>query len=311
MEHLPTYRKPLRLLMMLLILSAVIIINPLIGIAPTFPVEMYSMESSIYAPLMEKLSRDGYSSDILTKFYRPGRDVFYERLTRINLVQRDYASPYKRMYNDQAVQSIREFTEANASLFDAVWDHFRISPGIIGAILYVESRFGESSGDHPVLYVLSSMTLAPEEWNMQKLIDDMDRKFPEMTEYERTEKIRYLRRRARTKSEWAYRELTHLLDIHQNQTLDIYTLKGSWAGAFGIPQFMPSSYTAYAVDGNDNGKIDITTIPDAIASVANYLYKNGWRGNLTESKKRKAIWRYNHSHHYVNLILKLARAVET
>ncbi|MCT2400791.1 lytic murein transglycosylase [Novosphingobium mangrovi (ex Huang et al. 2023)] len=54
-------------------------------------------------------------------------------------------------------------------------------------------------------------------------------------------------------------------------------LKGSWAGAFGYPQFLPSVYLRLAVDGNSDGKVDIFTAPDAIASIANYFRDAGWR----------------------------------
>ena len=55
-------------------------------------------------------------------------------------------------------------------------------------------------------------------------------------------------------------------------------LKGSWAGAMGQPQFLPSSYLAYAVDGDGDGHADIwNSRPDVAASIGNYLAKNGWR----------------------------------
>jgi len=55
--------------------------------------------------------------------------------------------------------------------------------------------------------------------------------------------------------------------------------------------------------------VDLYNTEDAIASVANYLYRNGWRGTITTQKKRDAIWRYNHSQYYVNLIMDLAGEV--
>jgi membrane-bound lytic murein transglycosylase B len=54
-------------------------------------------------------------------------------------------------------------------------------------------------------------------------------------------------------------------------------MKGSWAGAMGQNQFMPSSFNAYAVDGNNDGRRDIwTSLPDVFASSANYLSRHGW-----------------------------------
>jgi membrane-bound lytic murein transglycosylase B len=73
-------------------------------------------------------------------------------------------------------------------------------------------------------------------------------------------------------------ELTQYLLLAREQGFDLMGLQGSYAGAQGIPQFMPSSYRRYAVDFNGNGKIDLLLEPeDAIGSVANYLKQYGWR----------------------------------
>ena len=73
-------------------------------------------------------------------------------------------------------------------------------------------------------------------------------------------------------------ELKHFLLLAREQSLDPHTLSGSYAGAMGIPQFMPSSYRAYAVDFDDDGLTDIWDNPaDAIGSVGNYLKVHGWR----------------------------------
>ena len=59
-------------------------------------------------------------------------------------------------------------------------------------------------------------------------------------------------------------------------------LTGSWAGAMGHTQFIPTSYLAYGVDMDGNGRRDIwTSIPDALATAANLLHKNGWRTGKT------------------------------
>lgn len=73
-------------------------------------------------------------------------------------------------------------------------------------------------------------------------------------------------------------ELEQYLLLAREQGFDLLAIQASYAGALGIPQFMPSSYRRYAVDFNGNGKIDIINEPeDAIGSVANYLKQYGWR----------------------------------
>lgn len=73
-------------------------------------------------------------------------------------------------------------------------------------------------------------------------------------------------------------ELEQYLLLAREQRFDLLSIQASYAGALGIPQFMPSSYRRYAVDFNGNGKIDLLNEPeDAIGSVANYLKQYGWR----------------------------------
>jgi lytic murein transglycosylase len=73
-------------------------------------------------------------------------------------------------------------------------------------------------------------------------------------------------------------ELVAALTLLQSGAVPRDRLRGSWAGAMGQPQFMPSSFQAYAVDGDGDGKTDIwTSVPDTLASIANFLAKQGWQ----------------------------------
>ncbi len=76
-------------------------------------------------------------------------------------------------------------------------------------------------------------------------------------------------------------QLLDAMRIAEQQHVQIGALKGSWAGAFGHLQFMPSTFQAYAIDGNEDGLIDLNhSIEDAFASAANYLSKIGWNKAL-------------------------------
>jgi lytic murein transglycosylase len=77
-------------------------------------------------------------------------------------------------------------------------------------------------------------------------------------------------------------ELLSALKILQDDHIQRREFVGSWAGAMGQPQFLPSSYLKYAVDFDGDGKADIwRSVPDALASIANYLQKSGWQSGLT------------------------------
>lgn len=77
-------------------------------------------------------------------------------------------------------------------------------------------------------------------------------------------------------------ELIHALHILDKGYIDLESMKGSWAGAMGQPQFMPSSYLAHAQDYDGDGRRDIwKTLPDVFASIANYLKAYGWNDAQT------------------------------
>jgi len=81
------------------------------------------------------------------------------------------------------------------------------------------------------------------------------------------------------RSEFFSNELIILLRLIENNQIDYKTLYGSWAGAFGYFQFMPSTMKNYAIDYDKNSYIDLKNNDDAYASAANYLSKIGWKDN--------------------------------
>ncbi|WP_245437309.1 lytic murein transglycosylase [Neorhizobium tomejilense] len=81
-----------------------------------------------------------------------------------------------------------------------------------------------------------------------------------------------------TRKDMFREELIAALKMIERGDVDAATMKGSWAGALGQPQFMPSSYLKYAVDFDGDGRPDIwNSVPDALASIAHYLQKEGWQ----------------------------------
>ena len=81
-----------------------------------------------------------------------------------------------------------------------------------------------------------------------------------------------------TRKDLFLKELIAALEIADKDKIDPQTMKSSWAGAMGQPQFMPSSFLRYAVDFDRDGKVDIwNSVPDALASIANYMAQKGWQ----------------------------------
>ena len=87
------------------------------------------------------------------------------------------------------------------------------------------------------------------------------------------------------------------------RNIDPLTVKGSWAGALGYPQFMPASLR-WAEDGDGDRKIDLYTFDDSIASIARYLVEFGFARD-----REKAVWGYNHEAAYVSGVLAFADAL--
>ncbi len=135
-----------------------------------------------------------------------------------------------------------EFWRANADLLAQVSEQFGVPTEVIVAIVGVETNYGMNTGSFRVIDALATLGF-------------------------------YFPRRA----EFFARELGHFLALSGEENLPLYEVRGSYAGAMGIGQFIPSSYRAYAVDFDQSGYRDLwRSLPDALGSVANYLAVHQW-----------------------------------
>jgi membrane-bound lytic murein transglycosylase B len=112
------------------------------------------------------------------------------------------------------------------------------------------------------------------------------------------------------RSEYFGGELVNWLTICRINGLDYYSTPGSTHGAFGLMQFLPTSYLDYAIDGNGDGKIDLFVFEDAMASAANYLRGKGWR-NGSQANNRLVILRYNADEDYRDAVIKFAKMLKS
>lgn len=151
---------------------------------------------------------------------------------------------YRKIFlNDKRIRNGAIFWNKHEQLLKQAEQDYGVPAQVIVAIIGVETYYGENMGSHLVLDSLTTLSSS-------------------------------LPRR----SEYFTKELRTFLKTVRNEKIEADSVKGSFAGAIGIPQFMPSSYEAYAVDFNGNGKRDLVNeTEDAIGSVANYLAKHGWQ----------------------------------
>ena len=108
---------------------------------------------------------------------------------------------------------------------------------------------------------------------------------------------------------WAEKEMIEFIKYCYENNIDPFSLGGSYAGAFGFGQFIPSSFRAYAVDFDGDEIKEPFEWLDVFASMSNYLIKNGYNKSSNDFSFKtdnwNSIYRYNHSKNYVNVILEL------
>jgi membrane-bound lytic murein transglycosylase B len=141
-----------------------------------------------------------------------------------------------------AIRRGRAAMQQNRALLGRVSRAYGVPAPVLVAVWGVESNYGRFSGVQPTIPVLTTLAWDP--------------------------------RRAG----FFRQELFGALDILNRGDIEIEQMHGSWAGAMGQPQFMPSSYLSYAVDFDGDGRRDIWTSPaDILASIGNYLKQHGWQ----------------------------------
>jgi membrane-bound lytic murein transglycosylase B len=147
----------------------------------------------------------------------------------------------------------RAFLAQHRAALQRAEDRHGVPKELIVAILGVETSYGGNKGSHNVVDALYTLAFAYPRSGTPATVEREDRR------------------------EAFFRdELAQLFALTREQGLDIASLKGSYAGAMGWGQFMPSSYRDYAVDGNGDGRIDLfNDLDDVFASVANYFAKKG------------------------------------
>ena len=114
--------------------------------------------------------------------------------------------------------------------------------------------------------------------------------------------------RTKRKAAWALDELRALEKFYKKDKKMVSELQGSFAGAFGIPQFIPSSYFTYSRPLKKGAVADLYSPDDAISSVSNYLKKTGWNSKK-RTRKMKALMHYNNSEDYAESILQLSEQI--
>ncbi len=150
----------------------------------------------------------------------------------------------EKIVNQIRIKKGREMFAENRALLDEISAKYDVQPQYIVALWGIETNYGSNTGGFNLVRALSTLA-----WDGRR-------------------------------SEFFTKELMTALKIVDGGHIALDDMTGSWAGAMGQNQFMPSSFMAYAQDYNNDGRKDIwNSKPDIFASTANYLARSGWRGD--------------------------------
>ncbi len=177
----------------------------------------------------------------------------------------------EKIVSDKRIKDGRAAMAEHKQLLDKIGKEYHVAPKYIVALWGIETNYGKNTGGYSTINALATLA--------------------------------YDGRR----SEFFRSELMKVLHIEQQDGIPASEIKGSWAGALGQCQFMPSSFLRYAVDYNKDGKRDIwNTQSDVFASIANYLHQVGWSNSASIEEKHKVLMKWNRSRYFVTAVTQIA-----
>jgi membrane-bound lytic murein transglycosylase B len=276
---------------------------PVIFLLLTVPARLWAEAAeSRFDVLQSRLIADGFDATLLSHLYQSGQAEFDVKGVSLFFRHQEGKLNYDQFLSERNIERAQNYLAGHDSEFAKAENSFGVERQVIAAIILVETKLGQYLGDRTVFNTLSTMAALADvtlrEYFWSRLPEDR-----------RLSKKEY-EEKANRKSDWAYKELKAFLIYAGREKIDPLATTGSYAGAFGICQFLPSSILAYGQDGNEDGRIDLFDHADAIASIAKYLKNYGWYPGIQKEAAYKVIWNYNRSSYYVNTVLKVAERLK-
>jgi membrane-bound lytic murein transglycosylase B len=270
----------------------------LILLAGILSAQSAAVETNYFASLQRRLVQDGFNQESIDKLY--SNSLVYFDIKGVSRFFRHTEAKlnYNQFASDKSIRKARKYMKKYEKELSLAEKTYGVDREIITAIILVETRLGTGVGNRLVLNTLSTIAALSDPTvreTLWKAISDTSDVTKESYE-------KWVKR----KSKWAYNELKAFLQYTNGVKIDPTKVKGSYAGAMGISQFMPSNILIFAKDGDNDGRIDLFVHADAIASVANYLKRHGWHPEIGRKKAQKVVWKYNHSRYYVDIIFKIS-----
>lgn len=271
-------------------------LQPTIDIYPESPYRGWDF-------LVSRLKRDGVSAATIAALYQDPRMPHFS-LIPFAVKPRESHHLYRNFLTKSRLSDAQTFLNEYREVFDQVEKNMRVSRYAVTALLMIETHFGKNTGRDLVIYRLSRLASANDPTNLKRNFERLQKSEPNVTYQQVAERGKHL-------EELFYPEVYALIKLSQENQIDLFAFKGSSAGAFGLPQFLPSSLIKYGYDGNGDGRVDLFNKVDAIWSTANYLAYFGWDETIEDDGKRAAFWNYNRSEAYVDTAMNVKNALRS
>ena len=255
-------------------------------------------KGSEFDDLIQRLVQDGFDPEKTKELFSRESVFFNPEGVSLFFVHSESSLNYDQFSSKKSIQNAQKYLETHKETLDRAEKEYGVDKTVITAILLVETRLGSYLGKRTVINTLSTMAALTDESLRQRIWDVIPEK--------RKPKKETFLKKVNRRSKWGYEELKALIRYTTREGMAPESIKGSYAGAMGISQFMPSNALTLAKDGDNDGKIDLFTHADAIFSVANYLKHHGWKPGIPRQEQHKVLFRYNHSNYYVDALLKVS-----
>lgn len=257
--------------------------------------------------LKKKLREKKFSPRFINAVLKTYDQDSFASVMRLNMLGFLNPPQHSVLVTEEGTLKSTEFIEKNRKAFLRVERRDKVPAEVIAALLWVETKHGKLTGRYHVLSVFAHLIQTSRREVTQELTAlalEGEKIKPKPTK----NLWKMMRERAQRKSDWALDQLKALEQLYKKDKKMAEELQGSFAGAFGIPQFIPSSYWTYAKPLKKGHVADLYNPDDAISSVSNYLRKEGWN---SKKKKRqmKALMHYNNSQDYAESILDLSQKI--
>jgi len=269
---------------------------------PIPDIESAETRGDFFGSLQARLVRDGFDQTMIRSVYKNPKVYLDKKIIKVYFTYREAKLNYDQFTTRRSIKKAKAYIREHVNSFQTVEKNFGVDREIITAIILVETQLGKVTGKKSILNTFSTLAALSDHqvrdalWREISITRKLDRK-------------KFEKWSAR-KSKWAYRELKAYLKYSAKEKIPPSGVNGSFAGAMGIAQFLPTSILAYANDGNNDGRIDLFNHSDAIASIAGYLKNYGWHPGIDGKKAYKIVYRYNRSSYYVNTVLKIAELLK-